>query len=105
MKSIMFALTAVGSIVALFALGLFLRAERIWETKTFGVAEQNAQTQVFEQSEAFKEGTRRDFANLYLAYTTEKDPSSKQAILSVIRQRANGCPAELVPANIRSILQ
>lgn len=94
-----------GAAVILFGLGLFLRAEGIWETKVFGVAEQNAQTEVFEHSQAYKAGNQRDLDELYLSYTTEKDPEAKKAVLSIIRHRTEGMPAEQVPANIRSLLR
>jgi hypothetical protein len=98
-----FAITA-GIAALLLSLGILLRAEGIWETKTFGVAEQNAQTQVYEQSQSHIEGTRRDLEDLYLSYLKEKDPAAKQAILSVMRHRAQGAPADQIPADVKGVL-
>lgn len=105
MKPSLIAFSIFGFIFLIFGLGIFLRAEGIWETKTFGVAEQNAQTEVYQHSEAYREGTQRDFDELYLEYQRAADPASKQAILSVIRHRAEGVPTDQVPSNIRSLLQ
>jgi len=104
MRPVTVVMSIVGVIALCFGLGIFARAEGIWETKTFGVAEQNAQTKVYEQSQSHVEGTRRDLEDLYLSYMKEKDPAAKQAILSVIRHRVEGLSPDQVPADVRSVL-
>lgn len=98
-------LCAVGLLFILTAVGFWVRGASLASDKAFLVPEANVQTEAFEHTEAFREGTRRDFAELSLAYSTEKDPDAKRAILAVIRQRANGCPADQVPSNVRSLLE
>jgi hypothetical protein len=82
---------------------LTLRAAGIVDKKTFGVADQNADTDIYRHSEAYREGLQRDFDELSLAYAQAK-PEDKPAVLATIRHRAEGAPPEYVPANIRSLI-
>src|ERR1019366_3164304 len=103
MKDFHPALAVVGVVVIFATLFVSIRACNIADTKVFGVAQQNADTEVYRHSEAFREGTQRDFDELYLAYV-KATPEEKLAILATMRHRAAGTPTEFVPANIKSLL-
>lgn len=103
MKDYMPAVLSLGVIATIVALDVGIRACSIADTKVFGVAQQNADTEVYRHSEAFREGTQRDFDELYLAYV-KATPEEKPAIVATIRHRAQGVPPEMVPANINNLL-
>lgn len=95
----------VGTIGVLTGLGFYVRACNIAQTATLGAAEQSADRRVYEQSKAYRDGLQRDFDELLLEYNRAKDPDSKAAVLATIRHRAEGAPADLVPPEIKSLLQ
>jgi hypothetical protein len=103
MKDFHPALAVVGFVVIFVALGIGIRACSIADTKTFGVAQQNADTEVYRHSEAYREGLQRDFDELTLAYA-KASPEEKPAILATIRHRAEGAPPEFVPANVKVLI-
>jgi hypothetical protein len=94
-------LIVVGVIVLATGLGLYVHAVSVADKATIGRVEQRVET---EQSVAYREGTRRDFEELRLSYTRAKTDDEKQAVLSLMRHRAAGCPPELVPEEIKRIL-
>lgn len=98
-------LIIVACFFGMIAAALALRAYGVFDTKTFGVAQQNADTEVFEHSEAYKAGVRRDMDELYLSYVQAKTPEEKAAVLAVIRHRAEGVADQtIIPANVRHLL-
>jgi hypothetical protein len=97
-------LIVVGVIVLATGLGLYVHAVSVADKATIGRVEQRVETENFEQSVAYREGTRRDFEELRLSYTRAKSQDEKDAVLSLMRHRAAGCPPELVPEEIKRIL-
>jgi len=85
--------------------GLFgLTALSLAHYQFFAPRFENARREVFENTKSFRDGSRRDFDNLYVAYQSAKTPEEKQAILSVIRQRVYGVPEDQVPSEINQLL-
>jgi hypothetical protein len=103
MKNYLPALCVVAVGGAICATAVFIRTCSIADTKVFGVAQQNADTEVYRHSEAFREGTQRDFDELYLAYV-KATPEEKNAIVATMRHRAEGVPPEMVPQNIKNLI-
>lgn len=97
-------LIVVGVIVLATGLGFYIHAVSVADKATIGRVEQRVETESFEQSVAYREGTRRDFEELRLSYTRAKSDDERQAVLSLMRHRAAGCPPELVPEEIKRIL-
>jgi hypothetical protein len=97
-------LIVVGVIVLATGLGFYIHAVSVADKATIGRVEQRVETENFEQSVAYREGTRRDFEELRLSYTRAKSQDEKEAVLSLMRHRAAGCPPELVPEEIKRIL-
>lgn len=97
-------LIVVGAIVLATGLGLYIHAVSVADKATIGRVEQRVETENFEQSVAYREGTRRDFEELRLSYTRAKSQDEKDAVLSLMRHRAAGCPPELVPEEVKVIL-
>ena len=96
---------------AMFAAIIFIgllnfagNAMGFWSYQFWAPRQEQVRREVFEQTKSYRDGTRRDFDNLYLQYETEKDPDAKNAILSVIRHRAFGVDSNLLPNNIRNLI-
>jgi hypothetical protein len=92
--------------LAAFALiAFFIGALSLGITKTFGPAGASVRREIYEETKSYRDGTRRDFDNLYLQYQSAKSPEEKSAVLSIIRHRASGAPPEVVPTEIRNLLK
>jgi hypothetical protein len=92
-------------VVTLLVLGGFgIHACSVADQATIGRAEQKVQTQNFEESQAYREGLRRDFDELMLSYSRAKSDDERATILAVMRHRAEGAPPDLVPANVKNML-
>jgi hypothetical protein len=95
-------------VIAALAIGtglvFYVHALTIVDTKVFGVADQNAQTDVYRHSEAYREGLQRDFDNLLVEYA-KAGADEKPVILSTLRHRAEGAPPELIPPGVRALIE
>ena len=69
------------------------------ETRIFGVAQQNAQRKVFEQSQSYNEGMIRDLENLKTQYTTAT-PEQKEALKATIIHRFEVYPKGKLPEDL-----
>ena len=99
---------AIGGVLGVIVLGtgiaFYAHAVSVADKATLGRAEQRVETQNYEESVAFREGTRRDFETLVLSYHQAKSPDEKEAVLSLMRHRAQGCPPDLVPQTAKDLL-
>lgn len=94
----------LAGVVLIVAAGFGIHACEVADKATLGRAEQTVETQNFEQSEAYRQGTRRDFDELLLQYTHAKSDDERATIRAVMRHRAEACPPELVPQEVRNII-
>ena len=88
----------------ILVLGVGLNFFGLANYQFFAPKYENARREVYENTKSYRDGSRRDFDNLYLAYKSAKSDDEKAAILSVIRERAAGAPPEVVPAEIYQLL-
>lgn len=95
----------IGAIFGLIIIGFLLDITGLYEFKFIAPKYEDARRQVFENTKSYRDGTQRDFDNLYLSYEAAKTPEEKSAILGVIRHRAEGTPQDLVPADIVQLLK
>jgi len=56
----------------------------VHQKSTIGKAYQNADREVFEQSQSYVEGKRQESAKLYKEYMLAKDPADKAVICEVV---------------------
>jgi len=96
--------TIIGTITLLITLVFITNIAGLTNYKFFAPKYENARREVFENTKSYRDGTKRDFDNLYVAYQTAKETEEKTAILSVIRERVSGTPNELIPSNINQLL-
>ena len=73
-------LIGIASLIGIVLIGYFFDAAGIVEIKLFGVKQENARRQVFEQTQSFNDGKRQELLHYKLQYELEKDPTSKAAI-------------------------
>jgi type II secretory pathway component PulL len=75
-------------VIAFFALIIALSYGFGWigvhQTKTFKKAQQNADREVFEQTQSYVEGKRQEAVKLYKEYRLAKSPEEKEAIKSIV---------------------
>lgn len=84
--------------------GWGIHACSIAEKATLGAADQEVERRNFERSQAYREGLRRDFDELMLAYSRAKSDDERAVILSTLRHRVQGAPPEAVPQDVRDFL-
>jgi len=95
------------TIAVIFLIGIAgwgIHACSIAENATLGAADQEVQRRNFEHSQAYREGLRRDFDELMLAYSRAKSDDERITILSVLRHRVAGAPPEAVPQDVKNFL-
>jgi hypothetical protein len=99
MLKLLFSIVAIG--LVLFG----LQYGSLQNYKFFAPKYEDARREVFENTKSFRDGSARDFENLLISYLSANTEEGKQAILSVIRQRAYGVPQEQLPLEIKNLLQ
>lgn len=94
----------LGVVIFLSALGFALTSWDLFNLSFWGPKYENAKRGVYEQTKSYRDGSRRDFENLYVEYMAQPDPASKSAVLSVAKERADGVNPEIVPQNLKDLL-
>jgi hypothetical protein len=94
----------IGVLLAIFALIVLFSSFGIWHTRTFGVAQQNAQTDVFEQSQAYVQGKRSTLRQMLVVAQRAKTDDERAAALAQLRQEASSVPDDVIPDDVRSFL-
>jgi hypothetical protein len=92
-------------IVGVFLFGLLmfgLQELGVMNYRFFGPQIENAHRAVFEETKSYRDGSRRDFMNLYLSYQSA-GMDAKPAIKSVMCDRANGLAPDVIPVEVKSI--
>lgn len=84
MKPLHGILLIIGAIILLIALSFGLGYVGVFHTKTVGKAQQNANREVFEQTQSFVEGKRQELVKLHHEWIKASD-EDKLAIESTIR--------------------
>jgi hypothetical protein len=84
MKTSKIVLLSVAGFVFLLLLGLGLGYYGVFATKTVGKAQQNANREVFEQTQSYVEGKRQELQKDYHEWLNTK-PEDKVAIEGIIR--------------------
>jgi hypothetical protein len=96
-------------ILALFlGLGFVLQGVDLAQYNFWAPKYEAAHRNVYEETKSYQDGSRSDFEQYYVAYQTASDPASKQAILSVIRDRASLLSpqkkAEIIPPAVQQLI-
>lgn len=72
-------------------------------TKTFGVAQTSAETDVYRQTKSYVEGTIRDLREMQVEYV-KADAAHKDALRSLIVHRAGEIDRNDLPTDLQSFL-
>ncbi len=94
----------VGVIILILITGFLLTGANLASYQFWGPKLENAHRTVYEETKSYRDGSRRDFDNLYLAYKSAKSDDEKTAILSVMRERASSAPEDVVPTEVNQLL-
>ena len=94
----------IALVVILGAFGFALTSWDLFNYNFWAPKYENARRGVYEETKSYRDGSRRDFDNLYLAYKGAKSDDEKAAVLSVLRERAASAPAEVVPTEVYQLL-
>jgi hypothetical protein len=84
--------------------GWGIHACAVADKATLGAADQEVERRNFERSQSYREGLRRDFDELMLAYARARSDDERSVILSVLRHRVDGAPPEAVPNDVQKFL-
>ncbi len=74
------------------------------ERATLGAVDIEVDRRNFEHSQSYREGLRRDFDELKLAYAKAKNDDERAVILSTMRHRVAGAPPEAVPVDVKQFI-
>jgi hypothetical protein len=89
-QSLRVGLIAFAAIVVIICLNFAFGWSDVLYTRTVGKAKQNAQREVFEETQSYVEGKRQFLNKEREEYKREKDPQSKEAIRqSILHEMAN----------------
>lgn len=94
----------LGTLVLIAALSFGIHACYTAQNATLGTVDQDVDRHNFEHSEAYRQGLRRDFDELMLAYSRAQSDDERGAILSVLRHRVADAPPEAVPQDVKDFL-
>lgn len=103
-SSFSIAVMILGVIFLIGLAGWGIHACNTVEKATLGAVDQEVDRRNFERSQSYREGLRRDFDELMLAYSKAKSDDERAAILSVLRHRVQGAPPEAVPEDVKQFL-
>lgn len=74
-------------IIVILGLSLSFGWFDVFYTKTVGKAKQNAQREVFEQTQSYVEGMRQDAIKLFKEYNQAKTPEDKKIIANTVAHK------------------
>lgn len=94
----------IGVLLTVFALICLFSGFGIWHTKTFGVAQQNANTAVFEQSQAYVQGKRSTLRQMLIVAQRAKSDDERSAAIAQLRQEASSVPDDVIPEDVHQYL-
>jgi len=98
LKGILIALAVIAGILAFsWGMGWF----DVFYTKTVGKAKQNAEREVFEQTQSYVEGKRQEAVKFYQEYNKAKTPQEKEAIKELVRLSFANFDEEKLPERLR----
>lgn len=86
MKSFKVILIGVVILIVILAIGYGLGWFNVFATKTIGKAQENANRQVFEQTQSYVMGKRQQALKYYNEYIMTKDDQTKQIIKNEVSQ-------------------
>lgn len=79
------ALAIIGTVLVIIGIAFTLGWTDVFYTSTVGKAKQNAQREVFEESQSYVEGKRQEAAKLYKEYMQAEHQVDKNVINNVVR--------------------
>lgn len=101
MKEILGATSAVAAIVALAWAGTY---HDVIFRSVFAPKYEQIRRDTYVQSESHVRGTILDLQKRQIEYLKEKDPATKVALASIIRQTASEVPTQQLPPQLQSFL-
>ena len=75
----------IGVVILMLGLSLGFGWFGVFQTKTVGVAQENAERFIFEQTQSYVQGKKAELIKHYGEWATEKDSSNKKTIEAVVR--------------------
>ena len=103
-------LAIVGSVIVVIAIFVGIAFGCGWlnvgYTQIVGKAQQNAETKVFHQTQAYVDGATQDISKVKLEYEQSKDKAAKKALINYIEETyANLNPDDINNPSISSWLR
>lgn len=89
----------ITAMAVVFLIYILIRSVGIWDTKTFGVAQQDAERQKFEQTKAYRDGLIHELEGMRFEYV-RADVAHKPGLRSVILHRAEEAPRDVLPLDM-----
>lgn len=94
-----------GAVLMVCVIGFGVHACSVADQATLGRLDEQVRRENFEQTKSYRDGLRRDFDELLLSYSRAKSDDERATIVGVMRHRAEGAPPELVPNQVKLILE
>lgn len=101
MKEILGVVSVVAALVGLTWAGAY---HGVIFRSVFAPKYEQIRRDTYVQSESHVRGTILDLQKRQIEYLREKDPATKEALASIIRQTASQVPSDLLPPDLRSFV-
>jgi len=98
-------LIVIGFFVAIGAIGYSVGWYGVGYTKTVGKAQENANREVFEQTQSYVEGKRQELTKLRLEYEEDTSKTDKEALKRMILSDFSNFDESKLPLDLDSFLQ
>jgi len=95
----------LGVLVALVGLSYAFGWIGVHQTATIGKAKQNAQREVFEETQSYVEGKRQEALKLYKEYNQATDQDSKNAICYLVSQSFANFDDDKLDGKVRAFVE
>lgn len=95
--------TVFATLTVLYAIAFFTGNVNLWFYEYFGTRRQNVETQIFKETEMYKESMMQDLARIKYEYDTSTDPNQKKALESMIRLRYADFDLNKVPEQFKDV--
>ena len=95
----------IGGLALLFGAVFGLQAFGLFNLNFWGVKYQDAHTNIFQETKAYRHGTIRDIENLCLEMSRVESETHRQALQQTIRHRVAAFDYSKIPARLKGCIE
>ena len=97
-------LSIVGGILSILLLAFGLQAFGLFNLKFYGVKNENAHREIFEQTKSFQHGIVTDLYDLKVEYSRAETQTQRDALRDVVYHRISGFDTSKLPSDLQNFI-